>query len=58
MSLNIRFEHNGKVKGITLFPGIQQDELQTILKSIFGFSGNVVGFVEPVRRDMILNEPD
>lgn len=48
MSSNIRFEYNGQIRDIALFPNIPPEELKTILKTLFGLEADIAGFVGKV----------
>lgn len=48
MSRSIKFEHQGEVRSIAMFAGMNAEELQTILKNVFSLSSDVVGFLGEV----------
>jgi hypothetical protein len=40
--------HGGKIQTVALFPGLQKEELVSLIKTVFTVSGNVVGFLAEV----------
>ncbi len=45
---NIKFECDGKTRGVALFNGIKPDELQHVLKNMFNLVDDVIGFIGEV----------
>lgn len=51
MSVSVRFEYKGAVRGVVLFSGMQFDELNSILKSAFSINAaSIVGFLGEVNQ--------
>jgi hypothetical protein len=48
MSYNVRFEYKGVVRGVVLFSGLQYEELNNILKSVFSITSTIVGLLGEV----------
>lgn len=53
MSTSVRFEYKGAVRGVVLFGGMQIDELNSILKSVFSINAaSIVGFFGEVNNNI------
>ena len=48
MSLRVEFQYQNKKRHIALFPGIDPEELENLLQSIFQISREIIGFVGQV----------
>lgn len=49
MATYAKLGYNGKVQTIALFEGLDTEELNSLLKTVFSIEGNIVGFMAEVR---------
>jgi hypothetical protein len=48
--------YGGKVQTIALFPGIENEELISLLKTVFSISESIVGFLAEVQGKIFYSE--
>jgi hypothetical protein len=48
MTTLVSLNYKGKQQTVALFEGLSPDELTSVLKTVFDFSGNVVGILAEV----------
>ena len=48
MTSLVSLSYGGKTQTVALFEGLSPDELTSVLQTVFGFSGNVVGILGAV----------
>ena len=49
MATYAKLGYNGKVQTIALFEGLDTEELNSLLRTVFSIEGNIVGFMAEVR---------
>jgi hypothetical protein len=49
MASYLRLIHNGVMKTVALYDGIDQNELNSLLTTVFGITGKIVGVMGEVR---------
>ena len=54
MTSLVSLTYGGKTQTVALFEGLSPDELTSVLQTVFGFSGNVVGILGEVGAQMLL----
>lgn len=57
MASYLRLIHNGVMKTVALYDGIDQNELNSLLTTVFGITGKIVGVMGEVRFFGLYNRP-
>lgn len=48
MATYTKLIHNGKIQTVALMEGLELDEVTSLLKTVFGINGNIVGIMAEV----------
>lgn len=54
MATYARLAHDDKVQTVALFEGLNNDELVSLLKTVFDIDGTIVGLLGEVRQTIIV----